>query len=50
MKKKKAHNMLCLMLNRRHKSFFSFIACEQGKTIVEEYDESTLLPMLLKCH
>jgi hypothetical protein len=46
----KAHNILCLVLNPRHKSFFSFIACEQGKTIVEEYDERTLLPMLLKCH
>jgi len=28
----------------------SFIALEQGKAIVEEYDEKMLYPMLLICH
>jgi len=29
---------------------FSFIGCEQGVTIVEEYDRKSLFPMFLKCH
>ncbi len=28
----------------------SFIALEQGKAIVDEYDEKMLYPMLLKCY
>jgi hypothetical protein len=50
--KRKTHNML--MLDHRHKNLCLlvsfFIAYEQGKTIVEEHDKRSLLPMLLKCH
>jgi hypothetical protein len=28
----------------------SFIGCEQGVNIVEEYDRRSLYPMLLKCY
>jgi hypothetical protein len=28
----------------------SFIGCEQGKAIVEEYDIKSLFPMFIKCH
>ncbi len=28
----------------------SLIGCEQGKESVEEYDQKTLFPMLLKCY
>ncbi len=40
--KRKAHNILSLMLDYRFKTFHlvsSFIGCEQGKAIVEEYDK-----------
>jgi hypothetical protein len=50
---KKAHNMLCLMLDPWYKNLclvFSFIGCDIGKLIVNEYDEKSLLPMLLKCY
>jgi hypothetical protein len=52
MKRKKSHNMLCLMLNPRFKSlhFVSFfIGCEEVN-IVKEYDRLSLYPMLLKCY
>jgi hypothetical protein len=46
--------MLSLMLDLKFKNLhlmFSFIALEQGKVIVEEYDRKTLYPMLLNnCH
>ncbi len=29
---------------------FSFIGCEQGVTIVKEYDRKSLFFMFLKCH
>jgi len=52
--KRKTHNMLSLMLDHRHKNLCLllslFIAYDQGKTIVEKHDKSSLLPMLLKCH
>jgi len=50
---KKTHNMLSLMLDPRFKNFhlaFSFVGCEQGISIVEEYDQKSLQPMLLKCY
>jgi uncharacterized protein YktA (UPF0223 family) len=50
---KKTHNMLSFMLDPKFKSFhlmFSFIGCEQGVAIVEEYDEGFLYPTLLKCY
>jgi hypothetical protein len=49
----KAHNMLVLILNPKFKSFhlvFSFIGCDQGITIVEQYDTMSLYPMLMKCY
>ncbi len=49
-KKKKAYNMLSLMLDLKFKNLhlmFSFIALEQGKVIVEEYDKKTLYAMWL---
>jgi hypothetical protein len=49
--KRKAHNMISLMLDPRFKTFcfvFSFIGREQGKTIVKEYDNFFLFPMLPK--
>jgi len=51
--KKKAHNMLFLMLDPAFKNLHlisSFIVLEQGKAIVEKCDKKTLYPMLLKCH
>jgi hypothetical protein len=41
------------MLNPRFKTLCllsSFIGYEQGKTIVEKYEQKLLFPMLLKCH
>jgi len=41
------------MLDSRFKNIcfvFSFIGREQGVAIVEEYDNKSLYPMLLKCH
>jgi len=51
--KRKAHNMLSLMLDPRFKTLrimSSFIGCEQVKAIVEEYDKKSLFLMLLKCY
>jgi len=51
--KKKAHNMLSLMLDPRFKilCFVSLlIGHEQGKAIVEEYDQNNVFSMLLKCY
>jgi hypothetical protein len=51
--KRKAHNMIFLMLNPRRKSLHiisSFVGKEQGVTLVEEYDKKSLYPMLVKCH
>jgi len=51
--KRKVHNMLSLMLTPKFKNLLlmcSFIALEQGKVIVEAYDEKILYPMLLKCY
>jgi hypothetical protein len=42
---RKAHNMLLLMLDPRFKTLHlvsSIIDCEQGKTIVEEYEKKSL--------
>jgi hypothetical protein len=50
---KKAHNMLSLMLDARFKSLHlvsSFIGCEQGVGIIEEYDVRCLYPMFLNCY
>jgi hypothetical protein len=51
--KKKAHNMISLMLDPRYRSFHivsSFVGKEQGVVLVEEYDRKSLYPMLVKCH
>jgi hypothetical protein len=45
--------MLSLILNPRFKKFHlvsSLIGREQGKAIVEEYDQKSLFSMLLKCY
>jgi hypothetical protein len=45
--------MLCLMLDPRYKNFqfvFSFIACNTNILIIGEYDQKSLIPMLLKCN
>ncbi len=50
--KKKAHDMISLMLDPRHKSLriiSSLVGREQGVALVEEYDRKTLYPMLVKC-
>jgi len=51
---RKAHNMLTLiLLDPRFKSFHlvsSFIACDQGVAIIEQYDTMSLYPMLMKCY
>jgi hypothetical protein len=50
---KKVHNMLCLMLDPWYKNLCfvsSFIERDIGKLIVNEYDEKSLLVMLLKCY
>jgi hypothetical protein len=49
---RKTHNMLVLMLDPRFKSLhlvFSFISCNQGIAIVEQYDTISLYPMF-KCY
>jgi hypothetical protein len=41
------------MLNPRFKTLClvsSFIGYEQGKAIIEKYDQKTIFPMLFKCH
>ncbi len=51
--KRKTHNMISLMLDPRYKSLCivcSFVRREQGVAIVEEYDRTSLYPMLVKCH
>jgi hypothetical protein len=51
--KRKAHDMLSLMLDPRFKTLHlvsSIIGHEQGKAIVEEYDKKSLFSMLLKCY
>jgi hypothetical protein len=51
---RKTHNMLILiLLDPRFKSFHlvsSFIGCDQGITIIEQYDTMSLYPMLMKCY
>ncbi len=50
---RKFHNVLCLMLNPRFNNYHlvsSFIGCEKGVNIIEEYDSWSLYPMLLKCY
>jgi len=45
--------MFFLILDPRFKTLClvsSLVGHEQGKAIVEKYDEKYLLPMLLKCH
>ncbi len=52
-KLKKAHNMLCFMLDPQYKNLHlmsSFIRRDIGRLIVNEYDEKSLLLMLLKCY
>jgi hypothetical protein len=51
--KKKSHNMFSLMLDPRFKTFClvsSLIVHEQGKAIVEEYDNKPLFHVFIKCH
>jgi hypothetical protein len=51
--KRKAHNMIFLMLDPRYKNLcivFSFVGREQGVALIEEYDGKSLYPMLVKCH
>jgi myosin-crossreactive antigen len=51
--KRKAHNMISLMLDPRYKSLHiisSFVGREQDVVFVEEYDRKSLYPMLIKCH
>ncbi len=51
--KRKAHNMISLMLNPRYKNLcikFSFIGREQGAALINEYDKKSLYFMLVKCH
>jgi myosin-crossreactive antigen len=51
--KRKAHNMIPLMLDPRYKNLCivsSFVGREQGVALVEEYDRKSLYPMLVKCH
>jgi hypothetical protein len=50
--KRKAHNMISLMLDPRYKNLCiisSIIGREQGVVFVEEYDRKSLYPMLIKC-
>jgi hypothetical protein len=51
---RKTHNMLILiLLDPRFKSFHlvsSFIGCDQGITIIEQYDTMSLYLMLMKCY
>jgi hypothetical protein len=50
---RKTHNMLALMLDLRFKSLhlvFSFIGSDQGITIVEKCDITSLYPMLMKSY
>jgi hypothetical protein len=50
---KKSHNMLCLILDPRLKTFpviFSFMGHEEGVNIVEINDRRSLYPMFLKCY
>jgi hypothetical protein len=50
---RKTHNMLSLMLDSQFKNLHlvsSFVGCEQGISIVQEYDRKSLQPMLLKCY
>ncbi len=52
MKKERPINFF-KMLDPRFKTLHlvsSFIDCEQGKAIVEEYDKKSLFPMFLKCY
>jgi hypothetical protein len=49
----RAHNMLCLMLDPRYKNLhfvFSFIGCNTDIFNIDEYDQKSLIPMLLKCN
>jgi hypothetical protein len=49
----KVHNMCYLMLDPWFKSLHlvsSFVGREQGISIVKEYDQKSLQPMLLKCY
>jgi hypothetical protein len=51
--KNKTNNMLSLMLDPRFKSLSlvsSLIGKEQVASIVEEYDQRSLFPMLLRCY
>jgi len=51
--KKKAHNMLSLMLDPKFKSLCLisyFVGREEGVSIVDEYDRGILYPMFLKCY
>jgi len=51
--KRKAHNMLSLMLDSTFKSLYlvsSFIGQEESVNVMDEYDTRSLYPMLLKCY
>jgi hypothetical protein len=51
--KRKAHNMLSLMLDPRLKTLCLvslFIGLEQGKTSVEKYDNLKKILILMKCY
>ncbi len=51
---RKTHNMLTIiLLDPRFKSFHlvsSFIGCDQGVSIIEQYDTMSLYPMFMKCY
>jgi hypothetical protein len=50
-KNKNTHNMIYLMLDHRFKNLhiiFSFVGCEQGVNLVEEYDRKSLYPIFVK--
>ncbi len=51
--KRKAHNMISLMLDPRYESLHiksSFVGREQGVALLEEYDRKSLYAMLVKCY
>jgi hypothetical protein len=51
--KRKARNMISLMLDPRYKSLCiisSFVRREQGVAFIKEYDRKSLYPKLVKCH
>jgi hypothetical protein len=51
--KRKAHNIISLMLDLKYKNLCmvsSFVGREQGIVLIEKYDRKSLYPILVKCH